>query len=353
MVTRVEILRDPDWHIALWDEWTELYRSSTTATPFQSPAWIAAWCTTIGKNKAAHVVTVRDGSELVALFPMAISRTPWRALRFMATGVSDILQPLVRSGFEPFVGDYWRQACENLRGVDLIDLHQMRTESCCAFDVLLSMDRQADCPLLDLPASFDEYTKMLSKSLRYDVNKGFRGEFEWKISDTAEQAQANFDVFLHLHSQRWRKRGLPGAFGLHKIQEFHRAFLALAGKTVELETLWHDAQPIGALYVMATDRSSFFYQSGFDPAAKKLCPGTVLVATAIRRAIDEGRRQFDFLRGDEPYKMRWQPQRVVPNYRYMRSVGSVRGSVGKWANNVEAAVETRIRRRLEGRGLIS
>jgi CelD/BcsL family acetyltransferase involved in cellulose biosynthesis len=35
-----------------------------------------------------------------------------------------------------------------------------------------------------------------------------------------------------------------------------------------------------------------------------MSPGMVLVAQSIRDAIEGGRRYFDFLRGDEPYKCR-------------------------------------------------
>ena len=353
VVTRIEVLRNPDWHRGLWDEWTELFNSTPSATPFQSPAWVSAWCQTIGERKPAHVVAVRAGSDLVGLFPMVLTRTPWRALRFMGTGVSDILRPLVRPGFESAAMSAWNEHIESLNGVDLIDLQQMRHDTGAMLADPAALTQQAVCPVLELPDRFEDYVKTLSKSLRYDVSKGLRREFEWRASLSPQDAQANFEVFLDLHSQRWRKRGLPGAFGFKKIQRFHREFLRLAGPLVELETLWHEGCAIGALYVMATPTSSFFYQSGFDPQAKKLCPGTVLVAGAIRRAIESGRTHFDFLRGDEPYKLRWQPQRVVPNYRLITTIGGVRGSLGSWVNRVESALEERIRRRLEGRGLIS
>ena len=46
--------------------------------------------------------------------------------------------------------------------------------------------------------------------------------------------------------------------------------------------------------------------SGLDPAAfAALSPGVVLTAAAIERAIDLGRAEFDFLRGDEEYKYRF------------------------------------------------
>lgn len=64
----------------------------------------------------------------------------------------------------------------------------------------------------------------------------------------------------------------------------------------------------------------YAYQAGVDPEAMKLQPGKLLNLGTIRRAIEQGYRAIDFLRGDEPYKahLRAAPRpslqlRIVPN----------------------------------------
>ena len=47
------------------------------------------------------------------------------------------------------------------------------------------------------------------------------------------------------------------------------------------------------------------YQSGLDPAASHLEAGHAVCYAAIRDCFETGHRQFDFLRGDEPYKAFW------------------------------------------------
>jgi CelD/BcsL family acetyltransferase involved in cellulose biosynthesis len=44
------------------------------------------------------------------------------------------------------------------------------------------------------------------------------------------------------------------------------------------------------------------YNSGFDPDARAMSPGVVLIARTIEDAITRGFRRYDFLRGEEPYK---------------------------------------------------
>jgi len=46
------------------------------------------------------------------------------------------------------------------------------------------------------------------------------------------------------------------------------------------------------------------YNSGLDPAYASLSPGWVLLGRLIQWAIEHGRREIDFLRGDESYKFR-------------------------------------------------
>ena len=49
------------------------------------------------------------------------------------------------------------------------------------------------------------------------------------------------------------------------------------------------------------------YNSGFDPEQAGLAPGIVLLAHVIRDAITRGIPTFDFLRGEEPYKLGFGP----------------------------------------------
>ena len=49
----------------------------------------------------------------------------------------------------------------------------------------------------------------------------------------------------------------------------------------------------------------YLYNAGVDPEARELSPGVLLSALALQAAIGAGRRRFDYLRGDEPYKYEW------------------------------------------------
>jgi CelD/BcsL family acetyltransferase involved in cellulose biosynthesis len=78
---------------------------------------------------------------------------------------------------------------------------------------------------------------------------------------------------------------------------------ALAGAGwAALWLLWLEGRPAASLFSLEYGGSVGVYNSGFDPEARALSPGVVLIARTIEDAIARGFRRYDFLRGDEPYK---------------------------------------------------
>jgi len=63
-----------------------------------------------------------------------------------------------------------------------------------------------------------------------------------------------------------------------------------------------DRVRVAAVLCFRAEEELLLYNSGYDPAYAGLSVGLLSKALALRRAIEEGRRRFDFLRGAEPYK---------------------------------------------------
>jgi CelD/BcsL family acetyltransferase involved in cellulose biosynthesis len=101
-----------------------------------------------------------------------------------------------------------------------------------------------------------------------------------------------------------------------------------------------DGTPAAAEYHFADNKATYAYQGGVDPDRLNDEPGRLSTILCLRRAIDEGHKRFDFLRGDEPYKAHWRAEprttyeyRAVPNRRLARLRGHVltfTGAVTDW-----------------------
>jgi len=340
----------------LRQEWRQLAEVSPGATPFQTFEWQSTWWKHYGGMRQPRFVTVHDGDDLVGLMPFVQSTGPWRVLRPMGIGPSDYLAPLARAGYEQSVAEAVYEAIKACDNVDLVDLHQQRETNWLSTTVKVEPIVQATCLVLDLPDKYDTYLTTLSKSLRYDVRKLDKNLFSSGRARIErfgpEDVNRGLDQLFELHKMRWKKRHLPGAF-LGRSVAFHREWAALAAQNgwLWLSGLHIDDQPVGAIYAMTFGPAVYYYQAGFDPDKSADSPGTLLVAASIRRAIEEGKQHFDFMRGDESYKRRWKPQRELRNLRFLISDGA-RGTLGARWNAYGSRIESRVRARLEGRGLL-
>ena len=104
------------------------------------------------------------------------------------------------------------------------------------------------------------------------------------------------------------------------MQAAHRVSLPglLRSGVLRLHALRLDGAIIAALYALADrpgggDRRVYYYLGGFDPDRAALSPGALILGHAIEMAVREGAVAFDFLRGQEAYKLRW-GARDTPTY---------------------------------------
>src|SRR5262245_47979804 len=80
---------------ALRPEWEDLLDRTDVATPFLRPGWQEAWLDTYGVSHRLFVLTVRQGDELVGLWPLGLKRRQvFRVLEPLGAGRSDWLDIL-------------------------------------------------------------------------------------------------------------------------------------------------------------------------------------------------------------------------------------------------------------------
>lgn len=319
-------------------EWRQLHRSVPTAHPFHSPEWVTTWFDTVGRLFWPRILAGYEGDDLVMVWPFAATLRTWYVA---GTGVSDYLEPLSR---QPLTSEQMHAVFEFMHELRpaLVDLHQLPEE----FPAFPNSEafEQATCLQKSLPPTADGLLKELSGSLRQDIRRAAKNstlEFKWLNG-------AQFmPIFFELHRQRWASKRLPGAFVLRGRQRFHESFGASpTGNALHrFGVLFSESEPIGAIYGMSCGNRAFFYQSGFDPDSSKLSPGTFMIWEFMRRSIDEGVTVFDFLRGEERYKMRWAPNMVHHNVRQIWPAdASLVGQVAKLHHRMDRW----IREKLEG-----
>jgi len=165
------------------------------------------------------------------------------------------------------------------------------------------------CPVLTLPDSMETLLANLSAKLRKNLErdrKTFAREHAISFETRIEPAPEFFEALFRLQALRW-----PAGAGGAKVQRAVQQFHALAAQTfaargwLRLHALRADETHAALIYSFAFKRSVYIYMTAFDMSMARFGPGTLLLAHAIRNAIEEGFTEFDFLRGAEAYKYRW------------------------------------------------
>jgi CelD/BcsL family acetyltransferase involved in cellulose biosynthesis len=126
--------------------------------------------------------------------------------------------------------------------------------------------------------------------------------------------------FIELNKKRWSSVGQCGAFPNASVCNFHFDVAQSFSKKgmLSLYLLKFDGKPVSGSYGFRYGSKYYAYLNGFDPEYAKFGVGSVLVPYLVNELVKEDLTEFDFLRGDENYKARWNG---IPRLNYQVIVG--------------------------------
>lgn len=321
-----EVVEDIRSFAALESEWNDLYLHSPRATPFQSWAWLYSWWESYGANHRLRLVALRDeGGLLVGLMPMMIRRKGGLAkLLFIGSGQSEYLDVIARGGWEDDVVRACSQTMPDLGPWRVADLHQIRPEAL-AWRLFKDWPGpraavwQATCPIIEV-APWEEMLAPLSRNLRSMARRSIRrAESDGlvpRLAD-ADRVERAAERFMELHREMWEGRGIApehitGRFEAHIKSSARRMTEAGVGGVSEF---WRDGEVIASHIVVFGGGSVGHYLSGAtQDALGRYQMSSLFVWDGANLARERGEARYDFLRGEEAYKMRWRPK-AVPNHR--------------------------------------
>lgn len=321
----ISVIKSEEEFDTLEAEWSQLADDCTYTTVFQTYEWNRVWWRHFGKafGRSLNILILRDEqNKLIGLAPLFTSfwySTPLRRLSFIGTGASDYLDIIAKNGCEEFVVKSIYDFISHMPGWQIGDLQQLREDGLLrqypptqfGSSLIYVLDAlQEPCPYLPL-GDWQWVLAGMGKKTRYNIGYYDRSlqklhdvEFGWANEQNVDDEMSHL---FELHQRRWNKRWLPGVFGNNKVQNFHRniAKSFLKKDWLRLYYLHLDGVTEACIYCFSFRERICYYQGGFEPTLAKLSLGTVLTSRAMQSAIEDGKTQFDFLRGDEPYKAKW------------------------------------------------
>jgi CelD/BcsL family acetyltransferase involved in cellulose biosynthesis len=304
---------------AIRGDWSRLWERCPAATPFQAPEWLLPWWKYLGRGRL-WVLAVRSRNRLVGLAPLSIHSyygLPLRRVSLLGTGASDYLDVLLDpEATGPTLDRIFRLLAERRSRWDFCDFQQLPPSSSLRTAVAppgwnCQVLLQEVCPVLTLPNTVGALPAGLPARLRSNLRYYRRrlGETaEVRFETANEETLPEFmETLFRLHQARWNRRMLPGGFASPRVRRFHGEVAPAL-----LERGWlrpHGLRINGNLqavmYCLLCRQRAYYYLGGFNPDLGRFSLGTLLIAHALEDAIAQGAREFDFLRGDEPYKYLW------------------------------------------------
>jgi CelD/BcsL family acetyltransferase involved in cellulose biosynthesis len=333
---RVDRLGSTAEILRLGEEWNRLAED----VPFRRWEWLDAWWQHFAQpGDELFVVTVRDDrGRLVGLAPWYIARSGvvGRVIRFLGSGqvCSDYLtilsDPTLRApviaALESWLLDEARDAW------DALELEAVERDDPATSELVARLRRRGHvvqcrselhCWRLTLADNWEDYLKRLSGGRRNLTRKLTRQTFEagkaivrWSHDD--QSFEHGWAILVDLHQRRRRSLGQPGCFADERFARFLKlaARRFLAEGMLRLQWVELEGKPVAAEIDFASRDTVYMYQSGIEPQAADKRPGWLGTIAALRRAMQDGYRCFDFMRGDEPYKAHWRAQpRPLVSYR--------------------------------------
>ena len=295
--------------------WNRLVERCRVPVPFSTWQFQTTWYRAFAPGPLTLLAVADGAGEWVGLLPLYEVPSPeGPVLRLVGgTDVADYLDLIAVAGREEEV---WKALLPMLADGPAggLDLRPVPAASLTP-GLLMSLAESAGltcrvaveerCPVIELPGTWDGYLAGLSGKDRHELRRKLRraeaGGPRVEVARSPAAMAVLMDGFVALH--RKSKVG-KARFMDEPMEVFFRDLgrgLAHAGLAA-LWMLWLEERPAAALFCLEQAGAVSLYNSGFDPEARALSPGVVLIARTIEDAIARGFRRYDFLRGEEPYK---------------------------------------------------
>jgi CelD/BcsL family acetyltransferase involved in cellulose biosynthesis len=307
------------------ESWNALVEQSIADTPFSRYEYLSEWWKTLGggewQNAELVLISGTENDQLIGIAPLFIADYDGqRALMLVGSiEISDYLDLIVREGdLPPFLSgllDFLGSHADKWSALDWYNLPD-------SSPTLAALKAESEkrgwthheeiyrpTPRIPLNGSFEEYLARIDKKQRHEIRRKMRRAAEsdknvrFHIVDGTEDINGEINAFFDLMVHD------PG-----KAEFLHPAMREQMTVTIQnahtqgylwLAFLEIDGAKTAASLNFDYKNKLWGYNSGVSREHMELSPGWVLLSHTIQWCCENGRYEFDFMRGDEEYKYRF------------------------------------------------
>lgn len=326
-------------------KWTDVLNLSEENHIFQTYEYTSTWWKHFGqnqKNRKLLLLVVEDSGDIVAIAPLMITMLPFinkAVIQFVGTDICDYMDFIINSkNYE----NYLLKIIEYLSTLRFleIDLKYVPDGSKLLQNIDSSSEsisgkiRQVDAsPYINLQKSWTGIVEGLKKKLKGEISRNEKrmrekGNLVFKCYTRELPPNKILNYYFDLHIKKWRDYS-------QKYSQFQykhwRDFITNLSLSIS-DRGWLDISYLELNKKMAACHFGFryndrfyYYMPTFDPALADYSPAKILIMRIMEQSHNTGLKEFDFLRGMEPYKLAWTKlARPIYNVLYYSKFAPIR-----------------------------
>lgn len=314
---------------ALRETWDDLAQSADDTSIFLTYEWVSTWWLHFGGKKKMHILLFEKNKMPVGIIPLMVTRYsigPF-AMNVLDTigAVNDnrvwIISPKYRDTVIQAFLSYLQSDLTGLALITKLELvpedsqfiRILRDKKPLYHELIVSEQIVTLAPYIPLHQydSWDDYFSSLGSRRRKILRRKVRSlqkahNIEYK-QISPDNVQIKLRKLFELHEKRWHSVNIRSPFSDPKIRNFYLDLsMVLAEKGwLHFSYTSLDGQPASLLYAFVYNQKFLAATAARDIRYLKYSIGHIHEMYAIKEAIDKKLREYDFLRGDEPYKFYW------------------------------------------------
>jgi CelD/BcsL family acetyltransferase involved in cellulose biosynthesis len=316
----------------LKDDWNRLSESAEFPNVFMTFDWFRTWNECRSREqlrglRRPNILVLKQNDTVVGISPLVYRETSRfglavRKLEFIGReadyndfvlGDDPASQSEALAHFLADTQDQW----------DLLDLWDLRDtgttkaliESAISHAGLTCriLPEEERCPYLPIDAPWavmlSKFSPQTRKNLRKQQNRLNRMSTQGlrvRIIENPQDEPRLLDKLIALDGQKHVHGELSEPFIGRYPEVFQSLFNTLGpGGWTYVALMELGDRPLASQVGFRCGKKLWAYQTAYDSSVSRLSPGTMLVNAVLDYGFSHGYKEYDFLRGEESYKMRW------------------------------------------------
>ena len=309
------------------EAWSQVLKVSSENYFFQTYEFASTWWKYFGenqKNKELFLLVVEDGGSPIAIAPLMLKKIPYlnqTIVQFIGGDICDYMGLIIDGkNYEK----YFSKILEHLSGLRFLEIdlkfipHQSKilqnADSIDGKNNILRRISQVDaCPYIDLGGDWQKIINGVRKKLIGEIRRNEqkireKGDLLFKIYNQEIEPEKLLGNYFDLHVKKWK--GYSGKYSQFQYGHW-RGFITALSRSIrdkgwlDISYLELNGNMIACHFGFIYNRRFYYYMPTFDPDMAPYSPAKILIMKMLKRAYNNGLKEFDFLRGKEPYKLAW------------------------------------------------